>query len=570
MNFKEKKTEILLSIISIILLALYFLGLDKIFTPYLEKSGLKTIEIIVFLLLAFYIVWIQFFEKFGTEKVKILIGFFLILIIHILSFDSALNNNGDNASYIINAMSLVDRGGFYFLYLPIEKLDLSAAVGLPLALAPLYALFDVDIFLFKLVPFLMTLASFYFIFKVFEKHLNKKYALIIAILSVTNSYFTAFSSIVMTEMPYVFWSFLMFFAFNNIEEKWTKYDFIFIVSIFMTYATRAIGVGILPAFGVYLLFNKNIQNSIKKIDFRALFSEKMVHLFLISSFFVLFWNFRGMVYGVGDSQSSTLLSMNLTKQLFTNLGLIKDVAAQTVFSSGLIRFSVDPLSFLWIFISFLVLFGFVLSLKKKEFIGFYTFFVILVLSIGNVATQHLVMGRYLIVFIPIFIYFIILAIDFSKKFMKENFSKKIIFVFSFFLLASNLSGTAFNISQAKKENLYNPAYKQFLESAKWAQNNLPENSVIASRKERIFYIFSKRKGFKHTGYRDRLTKDGIEKILSKIKRNKTDYLVLDTFNGTSVRVMYPIIKQNPDKFVLKKVFGNPKRGACYLFEVKSW
>ena len=68
-----------------------------------------------------------------------------------------------------------------------------------------------------------------------------------------------------------------------------------------------------------------------------------------------------------------------------------------------------------------------------------------------------------------------------------------------------------------------------------------------------------------------MTMEDFEKNkLEQIAKNKTDYLIVDTFNSASVQLILPIIQKNPDKFKLEKTIGDEKTGPCFVFKVIKW
>ncbi|MEI6854020.1 MAG: hypothetical protein WCL06_14335, partial [Bacteroidota bacterium] len=121
-------------------------------------------------------------------------------------------------------------------------------------------------------------------------------------------------------------------------------------------------------------------------------------------------------------------------------------------------------------------------------------------------------------------------------------------------------------------------YKAFLDCAVWAKDNLPKDAIVASRKERIFYIFSDGlRGYKNFSLTDnrmiekKVTMEEYEKYkLDQFAKANTDYLILDTFTSSSVQIIFPIIQKNPDKFKLEKVIGDEKTGPCYVFKIIKW
>jgi 4-amino-4-deoxy-L-arabinose transferase-like glycosyltransferase len=574
--FKQRTFFLFLTLLYVIISFFQLKSLSDISNKYMQAtSSIIGIEIFLFIGITGIVFFLLFHFIRMTENIPFLnwilgILFLLLTSIHWLAFDSALNQNGDNASYIINAISFINHGGFYYIYMPIVRPDLQAAIGLPLLLSPLYSLFGVNILAFKLVPFICTLISIVLCYLFLKQKVSHLIAILITTLFALNPYVTAFSSIVMTEIPYLMWSILSLYFFERFsKQKWSlTYALLFSVCALMTYFTRAVGIGIFAAVGLYTIYQINWNKN--QLNFKTLIYNKYVRLMSLSVglFFISYLLMSS--NSEGTTQLSAFSQMDFTKQISENFTSIWLVLSQNIFTNNLIRFNILPLNILLVTVFFLILIGFVYYLRKKEFFAFYVFFVLIVIVLGNVAYQPLVVARYLLIFTPFFILFAYKGIKLISDKVKQDYTAPIISLFFISILYANFSGTAFNIQKANDGSIYNTAYGNFIELAEWTKQNISEDVVISSRKERIFFIFSGKKGFKHTGYRDRPNEKTFVTILNKFKRNNTDYVVLDTFSNTSINILLPLIQKNKDRFSIVKTIGEGKAGVCYLLKLNKW
>jgi hypothetical protein len=135
---------------------------------------------------------------------------------------------------------------------------------------------------------------------------------------------------------------------------------------------------------------------------------------------------------------------------------------------------------------------------------------------------------------------------------------------------SNFSGASYYIQKAHRGTVYPIAEANYIECARWAGENLPPDAIVTSRKEAIFYIFSELRGFKHTTSYMKYSKEWETERLETFKKNNTSYLILDTFNSTTIRNIFPILRNHPNKFKLVKRIGEDNKGACYVFEIQKW
>jgi len=579
-----------------------FYSIKELSNAYIKSSEawIITLQFLVYTLI--YGVFGYFAYRFITGKsedkittILTIVGFGAIILLHYLAFNKAFEDVDDNASYMIAAKSLVTKGAPYYLYMPELKPDTEGAIGLPLMLVPFYLIWGMNYVPMEMLIFFTMMGAVVMSFLLFRKLEGTLFALLITVLFATHPYFVSFSSIIMTEIPYLFWSLLALFLCLKFEETEKLNWFLLIVTalaIFMTYLTRAIGAGFFVAVVLYFLIKSNIWKNIKekKVQF---YKDVAFHKFVLISvlLFILLIIYQLWTRSLGGvSQAGALAKMNLASQFSKNLGLVWDVLSQNIFCGKLARWKaatseemaqyVQPVNLLWALIFLVTFVGMLRSLFKKQLVGLYFLFVIIVLMIGNTATETLVVSRYLIVFTPLLIYFLFSGVRFLIELVdkKKLFSVTISLMVMCFLLGNSFIGDAYNVQSSAKQTLYEPPYQAFLDCAVWAKDNLPKESIVASRKERIFYIFSDGlrgyKDFNNTDNRmldKKPSREEYEKYkLDQFEQNNTDYIILDTFTSSSVQIIFPILQNYPDKFKMIKVIGDEKTGACYVFKVIKW
>jgi hypothetical protein len=522
-------------------------------------------------------------------------GLILIICLHWLAFNAGFEDVDDNASYMISSKSLVDKGAPYYLYLPDMPVDTEGALGLPIMLIPFYLIWGLNFKPMEILIFLTMIGSVAMCYLLFKKMVGRSFALIITVIFGTHPYIVAFSSIIMTEIPYLFWSLmaiLLVLKYESTEKFNIWWMLAAVVAVFMTYLTRAVGIGLVIATVLYLLLRSNMWPYLKTKSFKFIKDLKFKKFFFISAaLFVVVLLYQLWARSLGGvSQAEALAKMNISQLFKQNLNAAWQVFAQNIFAGGIIRWEVkqiEPVGLLWIVVSLVTLAGMVISLLKRQLVAIYTIFVALVLMIGNTASSPIVLSRYLIIFTPMFVYFLYTGIQWplDKLIKKNNWGKVAGIVVLSMILSSSFIGNGYTIQKSHTGELYNPAYASFMYCAVWAKDNLPKDAIVASRKERIFYIFSGGlKGFKNFNNKDQniLNKINSESPenqeqqiikyqqdkLKEFKDKKTKYIIIDTFSSSSINVIYKmIIEPNPDKFKLVKIIGDEKKGPCYIFEV---
>lgn len=580
--------------ISYIIFANDFFNVKELTNPYIKAHASLVISLQFIIYTLLYGVFGFFCFRFikGKQENKMsmivmLVCLGAIILIHMLAFNKGFEDVDDNASYMIAAKSLVDKGAPYYLYMPEMKPDTEGALGLPILLIPFYLTWGMNYAPMEYLIFFMMIGSVIMSFLLFRKIMGTNFAVIITILFATHPYIVSFSDIIMTEIPYIFWTLLAIFLFLRFEEK-EKINYPLlagaVIAALMTYLTRAIGAGFLVAVILYFLLKSNIITNIRQKTMPFYKDITFKRFIWVSALLAaVFLVYQIWIHGTGGgSQAETLAKMSLSAQFSKNLGLVWDAFSQNIFCGKLVRTSeFEPVGILWALIFFIVMAGLIYSLIKKELIGLTFVFVILLLLIGNAAAQLLTVSRYLIVFTPFMIYFLFLGIKavvglFDKKKQIAQIAGILVFCF---LLGNSFTGDAYYVQTATQATLYSPQYKSFLDCAVWAKDNLPKDAIVASRKERIFYIFSNGlKGYKHVSTNEitRLQEQGAtledfqKSKLDKIAVENTDYVIIDTFNPASAQLIYPILEKYPEKFKLLKIVGDQQTGACYVFQVIKW
>ena len=298
--------------------------------------------------------------------------------------------------------------------------------------------------------------------------------------------------------------------------------------------------------------------------------------------FILFggWQLRNKLVG-GTSQLSAITGANGLgaegikilvgkgiKNFLTSLNLIP----QVLFADASVRWKINPFGVKELIILSLIFIGYISNLiKKRSQLDLFFIIALIALCIGSPDSNLLPMARYLCVFVPFFILYFYLGINFIFSFWEKakEYANIVSLILLLLLVFSNFSGTAFKIQQAHTGQLYSKPMENYFKAGKWIKHNTPEDVVVACRKENTFYLFSERKGYRFASYWTKYNMEYEKFRMKKFEENNVSYLIIDTYSN-SVHTAYKIIQNNQDKFKLVKIIGNQKEGACYIFKVNKW
>lgn len=87
-----------------------------------------------------------------------------------------------------------------------------------------------------------------------------------------------------------------------------------------------------------------------------------------------------------------------------------------------------------------------------------------------------------------------------------------------------------------------PVWRDFYGIAEWARESLPDDAVVVSRKPRLFYGLSERRGVIYPFSTDP------EDFFAAVRSSGARYLVLDQLGGVSARYLGPVLESHPDAF----------------------
>ncbi|WP_430409605.1 glycosyltransferase family 39 protein [Kordia sp.] len=500
---------------------------------------------------------------------RIRIIYILLLIVAFFAiyntiFDEKVSLGGDNASYYILGNAIANGEG----YTNIQHLDKSAHYhyppGYPVIIAGVTKVFPNDIITIKVVNGVLLLGAILLLFFII-KRLTENHHIAFAVCFVTllNYHILGYATIMMSEIPYLFFSLLCLWLFLKID--FTKPVFknwrFFLLLIFLSFSfyIRSVALALVVSLGAFLFFKKRWH---------------YVYT-LVGGFVLLYlpWILRSRNY-TGNTYVSQLLLKNpykpelgsvdfidicervlinieryITKELPSSILSSKDVL-YTGASTSIVEWLVGFL------IIGVVVFGIFRLKKFRTLIALYmlAFFGLLI------AWPYVWFGtRFLVPLIPLLIFlFIFGMIEIFSAFRLKIFpkyKKSLIPSLIVCILASwsFIYGKAsIGKLKAQAKGVYTGNYQNYFELADWVNKNTPENSVTSVRKEGLFYLFSKKNV---TSYQKTPNR---EAQIEYLKSKNVDYVVVAQLGYSSTeKYLVPVIDRYPKKFKMIKQLNNP-------------
>lgn len=172
-------------------------------------------------------------------------------LIGIYCFDSKLYVSGDNVEFIDLGKSIAsgDGMGGHTKY----------PFGFPLLLAIMQMMFNQSLIAQKVLVLIMYIGSSALMFLVFRRYVGDIWAFCITSISICNPFMIEFSHYVMSEIPYLFFSFLGIYLFEKWKDKsfkcWQIYAMI--IAVAGVYYVRSIGITLIGAVIFYYVLRKN-------------------------------------------------------------------------------------------------------------------------------------------------------------------------------------------------------------------------------------------------------------------------------------------------------------------------
>lgn len=479
------------------------------------------------------------------------------LILYAYVFDPKIDLNGDNASYYILGKAIHSGEGFVNINSINKTPNNHFPPGYPVLIS-LIMFFSKSFIAIKLVNGILLLGSLFLSFSLILKFSQSRtIAWISLIFLLTNTHLLRYGTIMMSEIPFLFFTLLSLTIFLKTyeaesENELLNYSLAF-VCLMVAFYLRTLGIALLAAFLFMML--KDFRNKWKYM------------LGYIAGFILLFlpWYIRGRSLG-GNSYLQQLMMVNPYRPENGQAGLtdfinriienleryITREIPDVIFPFKSIIYT-QPIES-WEWIPGLILLGLILlgiwKLPRFRWLAIIyfasTFFILLLWPDVWVGV------RFVLPLIPLLIMVMLNGVSWLLHKISQGFSfKKAIPLWpSLFILLFGIS--ELQLLHLKSITDYEPKWNNYFNLAKSFKREGVGDVVVSCRKPFLFSLFSETytTNYKYTNDYDDLIED--------LRERKVNYVILDQLGYSSTyRYLYPAIQNRPEHFELIAKLENP-------------
>jgi 4-amino-4-deoxy-L-arabinose transferase-like glycosyltransferase len=500
------------------------------------------------------------FSAFAPEWLGYLLLGFSFLFLFAYIFDDKLNLGGDNAAYYILSKALASGEGFINIQLPEPTPHTHFPPGYPLLLAIASLLGMGSIVGLKVFTGLFLSGSGLMLYALGKKLTdNKLAAWLAAAFFMMNYHVLYYSTIIMSEVPFIFFSLLSIWLYLRLIEDQLPFFrsghfWSFMIVLVFAFHIRTVGIALLLGFLVDLGLKR--KWGLLAGTFTGFLAGGMP------------WILRNHQYG-GSSYLKQLLMVNPYKPESGQISTIGDwivrignnlnrYMAHEIPTAFFPSYTVDyhaeiQYQYAWITVLIVALLGFSLYHLKTHRSLLLSYFgatvgILMLWPDAWYGTRFFLPLIPLVFLLALWGFWIAIAkwIPSFKRY-RVLIALPLLWVYLPKIHELNLV--------AKQP--YLPEYQTYFQAAKWAQRNTNSDIVIATRKPNLFFIFAERACvsypyiFDHTRFLDSLEAMGVT------------HVVLEQLGYSSgIRYLYPAIAANREKFMVD--FQTPKP-ETYLF-----
>lgn len=486
-----------------------------------------------------------FFEK--HERAFLWISLVLGALLSIFMFDCKVSLSGDDCDYIINAQNFI----IHFIY-PAGRGSLY-----PIAISP-FLLGGLNLLLLKSLSAVFILLSMWLMYKSFRGKVPA--SVLMPTLLITNicSYIYFYASYTYSEPFFMLVQSLFIFLFSKyfwngkqgsslpIQTNWKKFAFIGLCFLAMG-LTRTIGYAVMGAVILYFCFQKQWKNLLYS------FSASAIMFALFSILKKIIWPESGAAYNINNYLAKNFYGIEQGMEDIPGF-INRLVVNSNMYLSGFFYqfLGIRPLSevapkeipMLSIFTYTLFIVCAIILYKKNKPL----FFTGLYAGTMNFASFILLQtvwaqDRLIMIYYPLMLLFLLGGIYY---FLKNKILNKLTWLYPIILICLFI-GTSIH-SKAKIEqnipvlqqnilgnDLYGltPDWENFIKMSRWTKDNLDKNTVIASRKPSISYIYTGRKfyGIYNVPY---VNIHNIAELYSKEKENNVFLTIAMNENASAL------------------------------------
>lgn len=500
---------------------------------------------------------------------RISIIYLLLLIVAFFAiystiFDEKVSLVGDNASYYILGNSIANGDGYTNIQHSEKEAHYHYPPGYPVLIASVSKIFSNDIITIKKLngAFLLgAILLLFFIIKCLTQ--NNHIAFAVGFITLLNYHILGYATIMMSEIPFLFFSLLCVLLILKIDfsKPVLKNGLFFLLLICLSFSfyIRSVALALFVSMVCFLMFKKKRRYVITLIGgFIALYLPWMLRNNAAKgntyiSQLVLKNPYQPEQGSIDFSAIIERISINLERYITKEIpsGILS--AKENVYTDASAPITA------WL-LGFILIIGIGLGIYKlPKFRTFICLYVLGFFALLMIWPYVWYGTRFLVPLIPLLIFLFIFGMISLLKWLQGKIIPKQLKHFTAITTVVILSfwaimygSNSVSIFKARADGEYTNNYKNYFLLADWVQQNTPENSVTAVRKEGLFYLFSKKHVTNYQKTPDR------EAQIEYLKSKNVDYVVVEQlgFSSTS-KYLIPAIDQYPSKFKIIKELKNP-------------
>lgn len=483
----------------------------------------------------------------------------LFAIVYGYCFDSKLDINGDNATYIKLAENMSAGLGY-----SIEDVNgIHPASHFPPGYSAILSVFVSlginDLIFFKVLNGLFLLASLLILYVVVGKLTeNRALGFASVALAVFSPKLINFSFMAMSEMSYMFLTIVVIWALYHYSQKSnflrSPYFYIAIVAVAASYYIRTVGASLLFGMLVFYAFRR---------EWRELLVSGAGFVLLI-----LPWSIRNSMLGIDSRYFGTIMTVNPWRPEEGSISSVGEMISKMIanfdetviksFRSLLFPFIDvnfrEPSSMLMILLGLAILCVVLYGAWRMGKLRFY-FLAYIVANIGLFLLWHGGNGnRYVVPLTPVlFACFWVGFYRLVTEISKTKYSPYLLMAMIFPMLSPIKE-----LAEVSREE-YPNSFINYFKSVSVLSEKIPARSVVCCRKPELAGFYGKKLFTINYAY-SLDTREVIKNLID----NKVDYVILDNLGFSSTeRYLYPAIEAHQDCFLVALSLKNPD---TYVFK----
>ena len=479
----------------------------------------------------------------------------IITIISIIScwytYENKVELLGDNANYYILGKALAQGEGFTLISHPKQPPNNHYPPGYPALISLVVKISGDSIQAVKIFNCFLFIGAVVLSYLLISHWTNRTLGVIAAIFCAANSHVLFYSSIMMSEVPYLFFSLLTLFFFIKTDDKFSfkdKYIYLTLFTLMLTYYIRSLGLALLIGILIHCLWHKQWRQSVFYLATSILLA---IPWFVRSSELggSSYMNQLKMVNPYQPSLGEASIGDFIDRIGENFIRYITKEIPSALYPAFNPEYGSEAGAFAWLLGLVLISAGIWGLLLIRNYRFLLLGYLLATFGILMLWPQVWYGVRFIVPVIPLFyaaLAAVLFYILFEKFKLKYNDWKPYVLLVLVIPLLSPIKAL-----HEEAYSPYHPAWDNYFKAGVWAQNNLPKGSVISTGKPTLFYLYAQ-----HPTLRYPFEQNG-QLLLERLRASGVDYVVIDQVYGNTIKYLLPVVQDNREAFELVLHLKNP-------------